>query len=170
MNFTEPDLLNFIYFFISISIVIPTFFLSFGNWILEATAKECDEVRIKALKIISKNKNDILSKNLEDLIINMESYFRISRFLLVALCIISFMSFVAGLVAIVKSGMEIPIFEYQLFNVNIPKVDVIVGLLSLQFIFFYLNVVIAIIYQPNTKVKKLKEYLLREHTKDYLET
>jgi len=156
----ESELLNFVYFFLTISVALPVFLLPFGNTIIQNIRKDYQETRLKALRItgnVRDAKLPVLVGRTDALI---QAFSTISRTLIFLLLVCSVISVIVGLISIVQSGL--------LFYRHLSKTNVIMGLLSLQLLVFYINAVVATITQPNSQIDNLRQYMIDNHFSEYL--
>ena len=156
----ESQLLDFVYYFLTISVAIPAFLLPFGNTIIENIRKDYQETRLKALRISGKVSDAQLGVLVGRTDALIQSFSTISRFLIFLLLICSAISVIAGLISIVQSGL--------LFYRHLSKTDVIMALLSLQLLLFYINVALASLAQPNSQIDRLRQYMIDNHFSEYL--
>lgn len=156
----EVDLLTFVFFFLTISVAVPAFLLPFGNTIIENIRKDYQETRLKALRITGKVSDTDLSVLVGRTDALIEAFSTISRGLIFVLLVCSGISVIVGLLSIVQSGL--------LFYRHLSKTHVITALLILQLILFYINVVVASVAQPNSRIDRLRQYMINNHFSEYV--
>jgi len=148
------DLLNLCYFFITISIILPTFLITFGNEILDSIQKNFIRLQEKAryLCLIPIENHSILLQKVTQTETYVQHFIRMMRIFLAVMLFMAIISLIFGVTAIVSDCLT--------FFAKLEKVDTIIALLILNFLLFYFCVVYANIMQPSKDLENLRQYMM----------